>query len=151
MVTFRERRRYPRVSGSYEWLVLAQLSTPQYDSVIITDVKDISRNGIRCDVDLPFSVGQQVAIKMLVPVYTEKDSVFRQINFHAKIMRTENLNDNSWLLGLMYTQMSKYDNRRIGKYVEYVKNRIKPKRKRRTKAQMLAARMAEEVKQHTRT
>ncbi len=147
MVTFRERRRYPRVSGSYEWLVLAQLSAPHTDSIIVTDVKDISRNGIRCEVDIPFSVGDLVKMQMLVPVYTDKDSVFRKISFCAKVMRTAPVDEKSMQLGLMYTQMSKYDNRRIGKYVEYVKNRIKPKRKRRTKAQMLAARQAEALKQ----
>lgn len=142
MVTFRERRRYPRVSGSFEWLLMAELTETQTHNTIITGVENISRNGMCCEVDMPFAAGTQVHATLLLPVYTDTDSVFRQIRFSAKIMRVLNRETNVMELGMTFVKMSKYDNRRIGRYVEYVKSRIQPKRKRRTKAQMLAARSA---------
>ncbi len=115
-----EKRKHPRASGKYDWLVVAQVVNETSARKIITGIDTISRGGLSCRVDEPFGLGSRVRARMILPVYLETENFFRHFNLSGRVVREIRSDNGTYELGIAFEKISDEESRRIDHYVSHV-------------------------------
>lgn len=115
MVEKIDRRGSDRLPTTKDWLCVVQILWN--DSVIISEVRNISNSGLKCRVEEYLTPGSVVNLLLLLPI-TEQGLRFRRIDVSSKIVRCQQIEEEAYDVGLRFELLDPKTLEDLSQYIE---------------------------------
>lgn len=119
MINKIDRRGSDRLPTTLDWLCVVQIS--RKEDVIVSEIRNISRSGLKCHVGDFFETGSVVSLLLLLPV-KENGLHFRRIDVRSEIVRCQPVENEEGVydLGCRFDSLEESTQRNLNQYMQLI-------------------------------